>query len=138
MVLTNGCFDLLHAGHVCSLENAAKQGDSLWVALNSDLSIRRLKGAFRPIFPEIVRAYILSALECVSGIFIFDGERLVREISLFKPDVYVKSGDYDLEKLDKMEFRALRDVRAEIKFVPFMEGLSTTAIISSIKSTVGV
>jgi rfaE bifunctional protein nucleotidyltransferase chain/domain len=137
VVLTNGCFDLLHVGHVVSLESAAKQGDFLWIALNSDLSIKRLKGVSRPIFSEITRAYILSALECVSGIFIFNGERLSREISLFRPDVSVKSGDYDLENLDKTELRALKDVRAEIKFTPFVEGISTTAIISSIKTPQG-
>ncbi|MDR0595437.1 MAG: adenylyltransferase/cytidyltransferase family protein [Puniceicoccales bacterium] len=135
VVLTNGCFDLLHVGHVCSLESAAKHGDSLWVALNSDHSIKSLKGISRPIFTEINRAYTLSALECISGIFIFNGERLADEILLFKPDAYVKSGDYDLEKLDKSELRALRNVHAEIKFVPFMEGMSTSTIISAIKKS---
>jgi rfaE bifunctional protein nucleotidyltransferase chain/domain len=135
VVLTNGCFDLLHIGHVCSLENAAKHGDSLWVALNSDRSIKSLKGTSRPIFTEIDRAYILSALVCVSGIFIFDGERLTDEILLLKPDVYVKSSDYDLEKLNKAELRVLQDVHAEIKFVPFIGGMSTSTIISAIKKS---
>jgi rfaE bifunctional protein nucleotidyltransferase chain/domain len=132
-VLTNGCFDLLHAGHIHSLENAAKCGDSLWVALNSDRCIKNLKGKSRPIFDEITRAYILSALECVSGIFIFGGERVTREILLFKPDVYVKSEEYSLEKLDRGELRALRDAHAEIRFVPFLSGVSTSGIISAIK-----
>ncbi|MDR2435989.1 MAG: adenylyltransferase/cytidyltransferase family protein [Puniceicoccales bacterium] len=133
VVLTNGCFDLLHVGHVYSLENAAKHGDSLWVALNSDGSVKLLKGASRPIFPEISRAYILSALECVSGIFIFGGERLAGEISLFKPDIYVKSGGYSLESLDKTELMALRSVQATVKFTPPVAGVSTTDIITSVK-----
>jgi rfaE bifunctional protein nucleotidyltransferase chain/domain len=133
VVLTNGCFDLLHVGHVCSLENAAKHGDSLWVALNSDGSIKQLKGASRPIFSEINRAYVLSALECVSGIFIFGGKRLAGEISLFKPDVYVKSGDYNLESLNAVERSALDGVHAEIRFVPLVAGVSTTDIIASAK-----
>jgi rfaE bifunctional protein nucleotidyltransferase chain/domain len=133
VVLTNGCFDLLHIGHVYSLENAAKYGDSLWVALNSDRSVRQLKGILRPIFHEISRAYILSALECVSGIFIFDGKRFADEISLFKPDVYVKSGEYNLKNLDESELMALRGAHAEIKFVPLVAGVSTTSIIASVK-----
>ncbi|MDR1255709.1 MAG: adenylyltransferase/cytidyltransferase family protein [Puniceicoccales bacterium] len=134
VVLTNGCFDLLHFGHVHSLESAAKEGDSLWIALNSDGSIRRLKGNSRPIFSELNRAYILSALECVAGLFIFKDGHLASEILLFKPDIYVKSGDYDLEKLDKRELHALQSVHAEIKFMPFIEGVSTSFIISSIKA----
>jgi glycerol-3-phosphate cytidylyltransferase len=118
---------------VYALEHAAAHGDALWVALNSDLSAKKLKGPSRPIFSEINRAYILSSFECVAGIFIFDGERLALEISFFKPDVYVKSGDYNITNLDRAELEALHAVNAEIKFVPLVEGLSTTGVLASIK-----
>ena len=133
VVLTNGCFDLLHVGHVSSLENARKFGDSLWIALNSDKSIKKLKGASRPIFSEKERAYMLSALEVVDGIFIFSENRLVDEILQFRPDIYVKSGDYTLDNLDPSEHKALISVGAEIKFVSFVSGFSTTSTIRKIR-----
>ena len=133
VVLTNGCFDLLHVGHVSSLENARKFGDSLWIALNSDKSIKNLKGNSRPIFCEKERAYMLSALEVVDGIFIFGGDRLVDEILWFRPDIYVKSGDYTSDNLDPSEHKALISVEAEIKFVPFVSGFSTTSTIRKIR-----
>ena len=133
VVLTNGCFDLLHVGHVSSLESARALGDSLWVALNSDKSIKNLKGDSRPIFSEKERAHMLSALEVVDGIFIFSGDRLVDEILQFRPDIYVKSGDYTLDNLDPSEHKALVSVGAEIKFVPFVPGFSTTSTIRKIR-----
>jgi rfaE bifunctional protein nucleotidyltransferase chain/domain len=141
VALTNGCFDLLHAGHIFSLEAAKSLCDSLWVALNSDGSVRSLKsnqrsvalgGIERPFFGEAVRAYMLSALEFVDGIFIFEGTRLDGEITAFRPDVYVKSGDYTFEKLDITEIEALKSVGASIEIVPFLEGFSTTSIVGKI------
>jgi rfaE bifunctional protein nucleotidyltransferase chain/domain len=129
VILTNGCFDLLHPGHVFSLECARKFGDSLWVAMNSDAGVRALKGNGRPIFNERMRAYMLSSLGAVDGIFAFDGIRMSVEILGFKPDVYVKSGDYTMEKLDTGERNALESVGAEIVFVPFLSGFSTTSTI---------
>ena len=93
-VLTNGCFDLLHCGHAYSLAEASKFGDYLWVAMNSDASIRKLKGAERPIVPEDQRAYLVASLSCVSGVTLFENERLTQEILALEPDVYVKSSDY--------------------------------------------
>jgi rfaE bifunctional protein nucleotidyltransferase chain/domain len=133
VVLTNGCFDLLHFGHLHSLESAKKFGDSLWVAINSDASVRELKGEGRPIFGERERAHMLSALEFVDGVFIFPEARLANEISMFKPDVYVKSGDYDIEKLDLLEREALLKTKSEIHFVPLLNGFSTTSIIEKIR-----
>ncbi|MDR1173799.1 MAG: adenylyltransferase/cytidyltransferase family protein [Puniceicoccales bacterium] len=130
VVLTNGCFDVLHVGHIFSLENAKKLGDSLWVALNSDMSVKALKGDKRPIFSERMRAYVLSAMSVVDGIFIFNGSRLNDEILQFRPDVYAKSGDYTIDTLDFSERKALQTVGAEIHFLPFVEGFSTTAIIN--------
>lgn len=132
VVLTNGCFDLLHAGHIFSITQAADYGDSLWIALNSDLSVKKIKRDKRPIFNEQVRAYMLSALEKVQGIFIFDGPNLANEILRFQPDVYVKSGDYSLSKLNQDELSSLQEVHADIRFVPFLEGFSTTNILQEI------
>jgi rfaE bifunctional protein nucleotidyltransferase chain/domain len=134
VILTNGCFDLLHAGHVFSIENARKLGDSLWIAMNSDASVRALKGLGRPIFDERSRAYMLSALGAVDGIFIFDGAELASEILKFEPDVYVKSEDYAIERLDVRERTALESVGAAIAFVPFLDGFSTTSTIGKISS----
>ena len=133
VVLTNGCFDLLHVGHVSSLESARTFGDSLWIALNSDKSTKKLKGDSRPIFSEKERAYMLSALKVVDGIFIFGGDRLVDEILWFRPDIYVKSGDYTSDNLDPSEHKALISVEAEIKFVPFVSGFSRTSILKRIR-----
>lgn len=135
VVLTNGCFDLLHAGHIYSLLKSAEYGDSLWIALNSDNSIKKLKGPGRPIFDEQTRAYMLSALEKVDGIFIFDTPTLEHEISQFQPDVYIKSGDYTVSKLNPIEYSALKSVQADIHFAPFLEGFSTTGIIRKIVDT---
>lgn len=132
LVLTNGCFDLLHAGHIYALEQAAQQGDVLWVGVNSDSSVRRLKGDKRPIYNERVRLYMLNALQCVAGVFSFDGDNLAEEMDLIKPDVYVKSGDYSLEKLNKDEYYVLMKAQTKIVFVPFLEGWSTSHTIDQI------
>ena len=129
LVLTNGCFDLLHVGHVSSLKAAKACGDILWVGINGDESVRRLKGPTRPIQSECERAYILGALACVDGVFIFHDVDLAKEISLVKPDIYVKSGDYTLEKLNPSELEALKRCQAEIRFLPFIPNFSTSGII---------
>ena len=133
LVLTNGCFDLLHAGHIYALEQAAQQGDVLWVGVNSDNSVRRLKGPTRPIYNEEARLYMLNALQCVSGLFLFDGDNLAPEMELIQPDVYVKSGDYSLEKLNPAERQALLSCQAKIVFAPFLKGWSTTHTIEQIE-----
>jgi rfaE bifunctional protein nucleotidyltransferase chain/domain len=133
-VLTNGCFDLLHSGHVHSLIEASKHGDYLWVALNSDFSIKCLKGESRPIIPEKDRAFLLRNLSCVSGVTLFNTQRLEQEILVLKPDIYVKSGDYDETTIAKEERVALRKVNAEIKFVSYLPGKSTSNLIQDITS----
>ena len=135
MVMTNGCFDLLHAGHVFFLNEAAKLGDELWVMVNSDKSVKRLKGPHRPIWDEIQRSYNLASLECVSRVHIFHNERLDHEIVALEPDVYSKAGDYSLETLHPEERGALERVGATIRFLPFLEGFSTTAMIENIRSS---
>jgi rfaE bifunctional protein nucleotidyltransferase chain/domain len=133
IVLTNGCFDLLHAGHVFSLQQAAKFGE-LWIALNGDESIRQLKGPSRPIVGERERAYMLAALECVSGVFIFTNQRLIRELEIFYPDIYVKSMDYNFETLDAEERLVLQKIGADVKFVQTLPHCSTTALVEKIQN----
>jgi rfaE bifunctional protein nucleotidyltransferase chain/domain len=128
-VLTNGCFDLLHMGHIYALEQAALQGDCLWVLLNASVGIKQLKGPSRPIQTDLERAYALGALSCVSGVTLFDTQRIVEEICLLQPDVYVKSGDYTLERLHPEERLALESVGAKIVFIPFLKGFSTTHLL---------
>ncbi len=138
VVLTNGVFDLLHSGHLYSLQKAAALGDALFVALNSDESVRQLKGPLRPVQSELDRAYALNALACVDAVLLFRGKRLTQEIRALRPDVYVKAGDYTLDKLDADERAALQEVEARIEFLPFLPGFSTTALIARIKSAGGV
>lgn len=132
VVLTNGCFDLLHTGHLAFLHDAAQRGDALWIAINTDASVRQLKGPTRPVLNADERAYALAALACVTGVFSFGTSRLNNEILAFKPDVYVKAGDYTLDSLDPSEREALQKVGTKIEFLPFLEGYSTTQLIQRI------
>jgi rfaE bifunctional protein nucleotidyltransferase chain/domain len=134
VVLTNGVFDLLHTGHLFYLKKARALGDALIIALNADSSVRALKGPTRPVQTEEQRAYALAALECVDAMVIFREPRLTAEIRALRPDVYCKAGDYTLEKLNAEERGALQEVGAEIKFLPFLEGFSTTTLIARIKA----
>ncbi len=133
-VLTNGCFDLLHCGHAYSLQEASKYGDHLWVAMNSDASVRKLKGTERPIVPEDQRAYLLNSLSCVSGVTLFQNERLTQEILALEPDVYVKASDYTEDSINAEEKEALLSVNATLQFVPFLPGNSTSSLIKRIQS----
>lgn len=134
VVLTNGVFDLLHTGHLYYLQQARALGDALLIVLNADESVRALKGPARPVQTEEQRAYALGALCCVDAITIFRAPRLTAEIRALRPDVYCKAGDYTLEKLDPGERRALEEAGAQIKFLPFLPGFSTTALIARIKA----
>jgi rfaE bifunctional protein nucleotidyltransferase chain/domain len=134
VVLTNGVFDLLHTGHLYYLKNARGLGDALMIALNADTSVRALKGPSRPVQNQAQRAYALGALECVDAVTIFAEPRLTAEIRALKPDVYCKAGDYTLEKLNPEERGALIDVGAQIEFLPFLSGFSTTDLIARIKA----
>ncbi len=138
VVLTNGVFDLLHAGHLYCLQAARALGDVLLVALNGDASVRALKGPARPIQSEAVRAYALAATWCVDAIVIFGEPRLTAEIRALRPDVYCKAGDYDLSRLDPAERAALVEVGTRIEFVPFLPGFSTTDLIRRIAAAGGV
>lgn len=129
LVLTNGCFDILHRGHTQYLYGARSAGDALLVLLNSDSSVRSLKGEGRPVNQEKDRAYVLASLECVDAVYIFSSPRCDREIALFKPDFYAKGADYTVEKMDPGELAALRACGAQIAFIELVPGLSTTGII---------
>lgn len=132
-VLTNGCFDILHAGHVHVLTQASKLG-FLSVAVNSDSSVKSLKGPERPIVNENYRLMTVNALKPVSNVFLFNTRRLDREIRLIKPDIYVKATDYTEDTINQYEKEALQEVGCEIKFVPILYGLSTTEIIDKIRN----
>ena len=140
LVLTNGVFDLLHPGHTSYLARArrlAGRKGRLFVALNSDRSVRQLKGPRRPVLDEKARAYNLAQLQAVDGIVIFRRQRLAQEIRALAPDVYVKAGDYSLATLDVGERAALQQVKAKIRFLPFLPGFSTTALIRRIRAAGG-
>lgn len=134
LVLTNGCFDLLHCGHVYYLREAAKLGDELWIGLNAAESVRALKGPTRPVQGDLERAFTLGALEFVRGIFFFHTPRLDGEIRALTPDVYAKAGDYTLETLNPDERAALISAGTEIHFLPFLPGFSTTSLIAKINA----
>ncbi len=127
IVFTNGCFDILHLGHVKYLEKSKKMGDLLIVGVNSDKSVRRLKGDERPINPEYDRAYILSSLECVDYVVIFEEDTPLELIKRVKPDILVKGGDYRFKKV------VGSDIAKEVRFVDFVDGKSTTEIVRKIK-----
>ena len=129
IVLTNGCFDILHAGHVRYLEEARSQGDFLVVAVNSDASVSELKGPNRPVNTASDRCAVLAGLRFVDAVTVFDSKRATSVIEAIRPDVYVKGGDYTPETLDPGEYAALKDCGASIRIVSLVAGKSTTAIL---------
>lgn len=129
LVLTNGCFDLLHTGHVRYLQQARDLGDALLVAVNSDASVRELKGSDRPLNGELDRAEVLAALRCVDHVVIFEGKRATEVIRHLRPAIYAKGGDYTLETLDPEERAALEEVGAEIQLLSLVPGRSTTSLL---------
>ena len=135
LVVTNGCFDIMHRGHASYLEGARKLGDAMLILLNSDASVRALKGDSRPIVCEDDRAFMLNSLRCVDRVVIFNSSRCDKELAAIAPDVYVKAGDYTVETLDPSERQALFDSGTEIVFMPFVAGLSTTNVIDKIKNS---
>lgn len=135
VVLTNGCFDLLHVGHVTYLQQARELGDWLIVGLNSDSSVRALKGPDRPINPQDDRATVLSALSCVDEVVIFDEptpERLIRDI---KPDIYVKGGDYTEDTLPERDL--VRGLGGMVRCLDHVPGRSTSALVARLGTSAG-
>ena len=131
VVFTNGCFDLLHPGHIHSLEHARSLGDALIVGLNSDASVRQLKGGGRPVIPECERAEILAALECVDGVLIFDDLTPQRVIAALLPDVLVKGGDWPGDKIVGRE--EVEAAGGRVVLAPVVAGYSTTEILKKIR-----
>ena len=132
LVVTNGCFDLLHVGHVTYLEQAARQGDALLVGVTSDAGVRALKGAGRPVNTAQDRATLLAALQSVDAVHIFpelDAKVFLKSI---QPDVYVKGGDYTLETINQDERRLLEDLGVKIVLLPVVPGKSTSALLEKI------
>ena len=130
IVFTNGCFDLLHAGHVTYLQAARSFGDLLILGLNSDASIRRLKGEKRPLIGEIERAHLLAALDCVDYVVIFDEDTPLKLIETIRPDVLVKGGDYTREGVVGHEL--VESYGGRVELVQFVDGRSTSGIIEQI------
>jgi len=134
LVFTNGCFDILHVGHVRYLQSAREHGDALVVAINSDRSVRELKGAGRPIMNEQERAEMLSALRAVDYVTVFDDLSPRRLIAEVLPDILVKGGDYQLDEIHGRE--EVEAAGGRVLSLPFVEGASTSSIIEKMLKTV--
>lgn len=137
-VFTNGCFDLLHLGHVRYLQEARSLGDFLILGLNSDESVRRVKGAARPLVSEMERAEILAALACIDYVTIFTEPTAEQVVALLKPAIYVKGGDWgqdltpDMNRL--VEAKVVLEYGGTILLIPYLPNHSTTALIAAIKA----
>ena len=132
LVVTNGCFDILHLGHVTYLEDARNRGDALLIGVNSDTAVRGLKGAGRPVNSETDRESVLAALQSVDGVCIFTDVTATKFLAAAQPDIYVKGGDYTLETLNQDERRAVESSGGKIVLVPFVPGKSTTGLLEKI------
>ncbi|HTR27952.1 MAG TPA: D-glycero-beta-D-manno-heptose 1-phosphate adenylyltransferase [Puia sp.] len=130
VAFTNGCFDILHAGHIASLSDAAREADMLIVGLNSDASAARLKGPGRPVNDQHARATVLAALLMVDGVILFDEDTPLELISLVRPDVLVKGGDYTLEQI--VGAKEVISWGGRVVINPIVPGFSTTAILEKI------
>ena len=132
VVFTNGCFDILHTGHLDYLEQARSLGDRLVIGLNTDDSVKRLKGAERPVNKEFSRSRALAALAFVDAVAFFNEDTPYSLIELVKPDILVKGGDYLAENIVGADI--VKESGGEVKTIPFTEGFSTTSFIERIKS----
>ncbi|HVI81201.1 MAG TPA: adenylyltransferase/cytidyltransferase family protein [Chthoniobacterales bacterium] len=130
IVATNGCFDLLHVGHVRYLTAARALGDSLIVGVNADESVRSLKGPGRPVNNQTDRAEIVAALECVDLVAIFPEMRATKFLELAAPDIYVKGGDYKTGMLNPEEGAVLKRIGAKVEIVPLEQGYSTSDLLA--------
>jgi rfaE bifunctional protein nucleotidyltransferase chain/domain len=130
VVATGGCFDLLHVGHIRTLHAARALGDCLVVCLNSDSSVRRLKGSARPLVPQAERAAVLEALECVDGVVTFSEDTPDAVLRRLRPDVWAKGGDY--AAADLPEANVLAGWGGRLAILPYLDGRSTTALIQEV------
>ena len=131
IVFTNGCFDILHAGHVDIFQQARNLGDALVVAVNSDISIKKIKGEKRPVVPQAQRMQILAALEAIDYVVIFEEENPLKIIKELQPDILVKGGDWPVETIVGREI--VEKKGGKVISVPLMKGISTTNIIEEVK-----
>ncbi len=130
IVFTNGCFDILHSGHIKYLESAKKKGDVLIVGINSDISVKKIKGESRPIFGQRDRAYILSALKVVDYVVIFNDTTPLKLIKMIKPGLLVKGGDWSINEIIGGKF--VSSYGGKVVSVPYLRGYSTTGILERI------
>ena len=153
LVFTNGCFDLLHVGHIRYLQAARELGDALLLGLNSDSSVRAIKGPSRPLVPQAERAEVLAALQCVDFVVIFDEPTAENLVEALQPDIYVKGGDYKATAAQPVdaaqpggeapalkiapEMRVVQQYGGEIVVLPYSSGHSTTFLIENILQTYG-
>lgn len=133
LVATNGCFDLLHAGHVGYLEAARNLGDALLVGVTGDAPLRALKGPGRPLNTEADRALVIAALAAVDAVCVFHDDNANRFLSLARPDIYTKGGDYTLETINQDERRFLEGLGTRIVILPVVAGHSTSALLEKIQ-----
>ena len=133
VVFTNGCFDIIHRGHIEVLAQTADLGDRLIIGLNSDSSIQKLKGKNRPIIQEQSRAFLLAALSFVNAVVLFSEETPLNLISTLKPDVLAKGGDYKIETI--IGHNVVQENGGQVVLVPFVDGFSSTTIIDKIKKS---
>jgi len=129
LVVTNGCFDILHCGHVSYLEAARNEGDALLVALNGDASVREIKGPNRPINSELDRAAVLAALASVDAVCVFHEPDAMRLLKLVKPEIYAKGGDYTIDTINQQERHLVEQMGGKVVVVGGVPGKSTTALI---------
>ena len=131
IVFTNGCFDILHAGHVDIFQQARNLGDALVVAVNSDISIKKIKGEKRPVVPQAQRMQVLAALEAIDYVVVFEEENPLKIIKELQPDILVKGGDWPVETIVGREI--VEKKGGKVLSIPLMEGISTTNIIEEVK-----
>ena len=132
IVFTNGCFDILHVGHLHTLKEAIQLGDKLIVGLNSDASVSRLKGKERPIVNQLDRSEMLAALEMVDAVIIFEEDTPEQLIQMIKPDVLCKGGDWSIENIVGGDF--VKSYGGQVVSIPFVQGYSSSSLINKIKS----
>lgn len=130
VVFTNGCFDILHAGHVCYLNDAKQLGDLLVLGLNSDASVQRLKGPTRPVNNQQDRALVLAALACIDYVVVFEEDTPIRTLEQLQPHIHVKGGDYTAESLP--EYPLIHGYGGKVVILPFKPGNSTTSILEKL------
>ena len=137
LVVTNGVYDLLHPGHVEYLLKARALGDALLVCCNGDASVRTIKGPKRPIIDEASRSFMLASLECVDCVVLFHEPEALNTLIAVEPDIYVKGGDYTIDTINQNEREALEAQGADIRFISFKDGFSTTTMIDRILDVYG-